>query len=71
MAFIQKIINQLSSKQELTLNNSTSAADQLSEQELIFLLSIIKDATFRGEYIEAAYTTVAKLQNQYLQQTKE
>jgi hypothetical protein len=67
MAFIQ---NQLSSKQELTLNNSTSAADQLSEQELIFLLSIIREATFRGEHIEAAYITVVKLQNQYLQQTK-
>jgi hypothetical protein len=38
----------------------------LSQQELDFLLVLIKESTFRGAQLEEVYNTVYKLQQQYL-----
>jgi hypothetical protein len=38
----------------------------LSQQELEFLLVLIKESTFRGAQLEEVYNTVYKLQQQYL-----
>jgi hypothetical protein len=44
--------------------------NQLSQQEIEVLLSMIKRTTFLGEDIEPLYTLIIKLQNQYLEQSK-
>jgi hypothetical protein len=38
----------------------------LNQQELEFLLVLIKESTFRGAQLEEVYNTVYKLQQQYL-----
>jgi len=38
----------------------------LSQQELEFLLLLIKDSTFKGSQLEEVYNSVYKLQQQYL-----
>lgn len=43
---------------------------RLSQGELLFLLDLVKRASFVGEQVELVYTTVYKLQNQYLEQNK-
>jgi hypothetical protein len=40
----------------------------LSKQEIELLLTIIRDATFKGEFIESLYTLVYKLQQQHQNQ---
>jgi hypothetical protein len=47
------------------------ATNQLSAQELVFLLDALKRTTFVGEQVETMFNTVLKLQNQYLEQTKQ
>lgn len=39
--------------------------DNLSKQEIMLMLGIIKATTFKGENIETLYNLVQKLQNQY------
>jgi len=46
----------------------TLDSDQLDIQELEFLLSVIKQSTFKGEMIEVMYNLVMKLQSQYMKQ---
>lgn len=46
-------------------NTVTPAPEQLNTQELEFLLSLLKQSTFKGEAIEIVYNTALKLQNQY------
>lgn len=41
-------------------------SNQLSLQELEFLLFLIKNSTFKGEQVELIYTAAIKLQQQYL-----
>lgn len=62
----------LTNKNKLEINNSTPVLqqDQLTDQELEFLLMLIKQTTFKGEYVEMVYITTLKLQNQYLKQNK-
>jgi uncharacterized protein Smg (DUF494 family) len=40
--------------------------NQLTLQELEFLLFLIKNSTFKGEQVELIYTAAIKLQQQYL-----
>lgn len=47
-------------------NNIAPAPEQLTEQELEFLLTLIKNTSFRGEHVELVYNTTLKLQNQYI-----
>jgi hypothetical protein len=60
---------------QLQINNSLQptldATNQLSAQELVFLLDALKRTTFVGEQVETMFNTVLKLQNQYLEQTKQ
>lgn len=46
-------------------NTTTPAPDQLTAQELEFLLSLIKQSTFKGEAVEIVFNTAFKLQTQY------
>lgn len=64
MAFTTGKLNVLSS------NNTNSNNNELNTQELEFLLSVIKNTTFKGEHIELVYNTIIKLQNKYLEQTQ-
>ena len=49
-------------------NSSPTSGEEflLSQQELEFLLVLIKESTFRGAQLEEVYNTVYKLQQQYL-----
>ena len=68
MAFIS---NQLQvSNQPNSQITTPDALNQLSSQELIFLLDTLKRCVFTGEQVEVMYNTVLKLQNQYLEQNK-
>lgn len=44
----------------------TPSADQLSKQEIEFLLVLIKQSSFQGDSLENLYNLVLKLQQQYL-----
>ena len=44
--------------------------EQLTPQEIEFILTLIKQATFRGEHIETLYNLVMKLQKNYVLQTQ-
>jgi len=46
------------------------SSNQLSQQEIEVLLSMIKRTTFLGEDLEPLYNLVIKLQNQHIEQTK-
>jgi hypothetical protein len=61
MGLIDKIVP----KQPAPVQNTTPAPEQLNVQELEFLLSLIKQASFKGEYIEVVYNAASKLQAQY------
>ena len=68
MAFIS---NQLHvSNQPNSQITTPDTSNQLSSQELIFLLDTLKRAMFTGEQVEIMYNTTLKLQNQYLEQNK-
>jgi hypothetical protein len=58
MSILDKITNKIPT--------NTPAPEQLNEQELEFLLTLIKNNSFKGEYVELVYNTTFKLQNQYL-----
>ena len=44
--------------------------NQLSAEEIEFLLNALKTTTIMGEHVEMFYNMVVKLQNQYVEQTK-
>ena len=44
--------------------------NQLSAEEIEFLLNALKTTTIMGEHVEMFYNMVVKLQNQYIEQTK-
>lgn len=46
----------------------TESADQLTKQEIEFLLMILKDVSVRGDQVETFYNIILKLQDQYLKQ---
>ena len=49
---------------------SNNKGIELSKQEIEFLLTIIKNSTFKGDMIEIVYKTVYKLQDHYTQINK-
>lgn len=60
---------------KLTNNNTQNSPSQpsggefsLNKEEIELLLTIIKDCSFRGDALELLYSTVYKLQQQYLKQ---
>jgi hypothetical protein len=53
-------------------NKPTPATDnQLSVQELAFIINTFKTATFSGEQIEFIYNLITKLQHQYIRATEQ
>jgi hypothetical protein len=44
--------------------------NQLTAEEIEFLLNSLKTTHIMGEHVEMFYNMVIKLQNQYLEQTK-
>lgn len=61
------IINKVTSQ---NIKTQVSNVDQLTTQELEFLLNTLKKTTILGEHVEMFYNLVIKLQNQYVEQTK-
>jgi hypothetical protein len=47
----------------MSVNTNTN---NLTKEEIAFLINLIKQSTFQGENIESLYNLVLKLQNQYL-----
>jgi hypothetical protein len=44
--------------------------NKLNAQEIQFALQLLKQVMIKGEQVEAFYSLVVKLQNQFLEQTK-
>jgi hypothetical protein len=44
--------------------STTSDRNKLDQEELIVILNLVRQSTFKGEDIERVYNTVLKLQNQ-------
>ena len=62
MGLIDKI-----KKEEITVEQ-VEYQDQLHLEELELLLLLVKQSTFKGEFVETVYNTTLKLQNQYIRQ---
>ena len=66
---IQKINSHSSQSQKVLKNKikflEDKDANSLSEQELMFLLHFIKEASFRGAQLEHVFQVTLNLQNQY------
>jgi hypothetical protein len=60
------IINKLSN----AISTPPVNENQLSAEEIEFLLNALKTTTIMGEQVEMFYNMVVKLQNQYIEQTK-
>jgi endonuclease III len=69
MSFTANHIEGVNSTQ-VKLTQTKQTPNQLNSKELEVLLTLIKRSSFLGEDVEAIYTMVVKLQNQYLEQTK-
>jgi hypothetical protein len=69
MGLLDKIKQQKGTQNAPLMNTTlTLDSDQLSIQELEFLLLMLKQSTFKGEMIETMYSLVMKLQSQYMKQ---
>ena len=44
----------------------SSKGVELSKQEIEFILTLVKNSTFKGDMIEIVYKTVYKLQDHYV-----
>lgn len=55
---------------DISTNPTLDSKNELSAQELAFLLDGLKKTTFLGEHVEVVYNLIMKLQNQYLNQIK-
>lgn len=53
------------------IKNQQTDSPTLTQQEIEFLLYMIKEVNFKGENVELLYSVVSKLQKQYLAQTKD
>ena len=60
------IINKLSN----AISTPPVNENQLTPEEIEFLLNALKTTTIMGEQVEMFYNMVVKLQNQYIEQTK-
>jgi hypothetical protein len=66
---IMSILNKIQQQSNTEASQSQERdAFSLSKQEIEFLLTLIKDSSFKGEYIETLYALVYKLQQQHLTQ---
>ena len=60
---LKKVMNNLL---DIVKKKEEEKSNQLTLQELEFLLFLIKNSTFKGEQVELIYTAAIKLQQQYL-----
>lgn len=65
MSIISKLVN--NSK---PVPNPVADSQQLTTNELEFLLNCLKNTMLKGEQVEMFYNLVIKLQTQYIDQTK-
>ena len=63
MSILSKILSE--SKQPIV-----ETKNQLTHEELEFVLNSLKDVTITGSQVEMFYNLVVKLQNQYVEQSK-
>ena len=63
MSILSKILSE--SKQPIV-----ETKNQLTLEELEFVLNSLKDVTITGSQVEMFYNLVVKLQNQYVEQSK-
>ena len=61
------IISKITGTQPTEIKNPISDS-ALTQDEIGFLLTCLKDVTIRGEQVEQFYGLVIKLQNQYIEQ---
>ena len=59
------------SGQQPEISKQSLSPNQLTAKEIEVLLSMVKRTTFLGEDIEPLYNLVIKLQNQYIEITKQ
>ena len=64
MSIVSKLVN------KNPISTTKFDANQLSKDEIEFLLTTLKSSTIVGEQVEMFYNLVVKLQNQYIEQTK-
>lgn len=57
---VMSLINQIKKQ------NKEVVPDALTKSDIEFLLTMIKEASFKGEQLEQIYTIVYKLQQQYI-----
>ena len=63
---IMGLIQKLNQQKPVTENNSLPKNDNnLTSEEIVFLLESIKEFSFKGKEINILYNTIIKLQNQY------
>ena len=63
------ILSKLTNNQSDEIKNPISDS-VLTQDEIGFLLTCLKDVMIRGEQVEQFYGLVVKLQNQFIEQTK-
>jgi hypothetical protein len=61
------ILSKITGNQPTEIKNPISDS-ALTQDEIGFLLTCLKDVTIRGEQVEQFYGLVIKLQNQYIEQ---
>ena len=61
MSMLDDLRGKFQSTEKLVDNNN-----KLSQQELEYLLTLLKNVNLRGEHVEMFYELVLKLQKQYL-----
>lgn len=61
---IQNLVMSIHSKIKSQQENSVTTVDtlELSRDEIIWLMNLIKDGTFKGRDVQTVYETVVKLQ---------
>lgn len=69
MSILNKLNQQPQGEAIQTHTNNVSKDNfQLNKAELEFLLTLLKEATFKGEHIEPLYHLIIKLQEQHTNQ---
>lgn len=66
MAFNLKQVVVAGEPTSLTETGKPTKQDELTKQELEYLLGLLKNADLKGYQIEMFYSLVVKLQNQYI-----
>jgi hypothetical protein len=65
--YMHKIKNKVMSLiNQMKKQNKEVVPDALTKSDIEFLLTMIKEASFKGEQLEQIYTIVYKLQQQYI-----